>query len=254
MRRGSRLVAAGVAAFLCFLVALLPARLLLRFLPPDVALTQVSGTVWRGGAGSVALRLQPDGSFHPVGSLRWQVRPWRLALLELDYAVELRPPDGQVDLDVVLGSGERVELANIRGSFPLRAIDGLFAPTGWQGLAELDVERIVSEGNYLRGASGTLVVRDLTAAGPGGINIGSFELTLGEGAVGGDVIAGRLRDLGNGPMRVRGTLELKADRSYLLSGEVAPGTEENAVITRTLSFLGPPDSLGRRPFTIEGTL
>jgi len=35
---------------------------------------------------------------------------------------------------------------------------------------------------------------------------------------------------------------------------VAPGPDASAELSRSLSFLGPPDSLGRRPFTIEGTL
>ena len=44
------------------------------------------------------------------------------------------------------------------------------------------------------------------------------------------------------------------DGSYLLSGEVAPGPGAGPAIFDTLAFLGPPDPLGRRPFTIEGTL
>jgi hypothetical protein len=35
---------------------------------------------------------------------------------------------------------------------------------------------------------------------------------------------------------------------------VAPGPGAGPAIFDTLAFLGPPDDLGRRPFTIEGTL
>lgn len=254
MRPARFLIAAGTAAFLVFLLAFLPAHLLLRFLPPDVVLTQVSGSVWRGGAGSVSVRFQPSGNFHSIGAARWHNRPWKLLLLELDYAVTLQPPGGQVTLDVSAGTDGDLLIEDVEGSLPLLAVDGLLAPVGWKGVAELDIDRLLIRSAFPRSASGVLVVRDLTAAGPHGINIGSFELTLGEGAVGTEVITGRLRDLGGGPMKVRGTLELKPDRSYLLTGEVAPGSEQNAVITRTLGFLGPADSLGRRQFTIEGRL
>jgi hypothetical protein len=76
---------------------------------------------------------------------------------------------------------------------------------------------------------------------------------MGEGSVGTGGINGRLRDLG-GPLRVRGTIELATDGSYLLKGEAAPGPGAGPAIFDTLAFLGPPDSLGRRPFTIEGSL
>lgn len=248
MRRPGVLVAAGAAAFIVFLVAFLPASVLLRYLPAEVSLAAVEGTVWRGAAGNVVIRGKP------VGALRWSNRPWRLLLLQLDYAVQYLPPGGQVDLDVRLHDPGRLDIADARGSLPIMALDGLLGPSGWRATAELDVQRFVLVRGFPEVAEGTLVLRDLVAPGPRGTNIGSFELTLGAGAVGSDSIAGRLRDLDSGPMRVRATLELKPDRSYLLSGEVSAGPEAGEVILRTLRFLGPADSLGRRPFTVEGTL
>jgi len=248
MRRPAWLIAAGAAAFIVFLVAFLPASVLLRFLPAEVSLSGVGGTVWRGEADQVAIRGRP------IGSITWSNRPWRLLLLQLDYAVRYLPEGGEVDLDVTLSGPHRVGIANARGSLPIMAVDGLLGPAGWKATAELDVDSLVLADGFPESAAGLLVLRDLTAPGPRGVKIGSFELTLGEGAVGSDSIAGRLRDLGGGPMQVRATLELKPDRSYVLSGEVAAGPEAGEAIQRTLRFLGPADSLGRRPFTVEGTL
>ncbi len=248
MRRPAFLIAAGVAAFLVFLIAFLPASVLLRFLPSEVSLSGLQGTVWRGEAKAVAVRGQP------IGALRWSSRPWRLLLLQLDYAVRYLPEGGQVDMDVSLHGARRLEISNARGSLPIMALDGLLGPPGWKAMAELDVSRLVLVDGFPEIAAGSLVLRDLTAPRASGVNIGDFELILGEGSVGSESIAGRLRDLGGGPMQVRATLELKPDRSYLLSGEVAAGPEAGAVVQRTLRFLGPADSLGRRPFTVEGTL
>ena len=83
--------------------------------------------------------------------------------------------------------------------------------------------------------------------------LGDFELVVGEGSVGTGALSGRLRDLG-GPLRVRGAIELQRDGRYLMSGEAAPGPGAGPAIFDTLAFLGPPDNLGRRPFTIEGSL
>ena len=248
MRRPALLIAAGAAAFIVFLVAFLPASVLLRFLPAEVSLSGVRGTVWRGEAEELAV------SGQPIGSLRWSNRPWRLLALQLDYAVRYLPAGGDVDMDVTLRGPHRIDIAKAHGTLQIMALDGLLGPPGWKATAELEVEHLSLVDGFPESALGTLVLRELTAPGERGVNIGSFELTLGEGAVGGDSIVGRLRDLGGGPMQVRATLELKPDRSYLLSGDVAAGPEAGATIQRTLRFLGPEDSLGRRPFTVEGTL
>jgi hypothetical protein len=52
---------------------------------------------------------------------------------------------------------------------------------------------------------------------------------------------------------VRGAVQLQPDGRYLLSGDAAPGPGAGPAIFDTLSFLGSPDSQGRRPFTIEGS-
>lgn len=248
MRRPKLLLAAGSAAFMLFMLAFLPASLALRYVPPDVELRGVSGSVWRGRAAEVRLR----GRL--LGALRWSNRPWRLVLLEADYRLQLEPAGGSVMLDVRTRGDGRLELTGIRGAFPVAALAGIVGPKGWAGEVDLAVARLVVRDRYPVSASGMVTVRQLTAPGERGVNIGTFELTLGEGAVGAEGITGRLRDLDNGPMRVRATLELKPDRSYLISGEVAALPEAGPAVNNTLAFLGPPDSLGRRPFAIEGTL
>jgi general secretion pathway protein N len=249
MRRTRLLIAAGVAAFLVFLVAFLPASMLLRFVPAEVSLSGVTGTIWRGAAASIAVK----GT--PLGRLRWSNRLWRLLLLQAEYRVVLEPQDGAIDMLVTLGRDGRLDISQITGDFPVSAVYGLVAPEGWAGTVELHVERVTILSGFPVSAAGVVQVRNLiSSAGPREVNLGSFELLLGEGAVGSDSISGRLRDLGEGPMKVRATIELDRNRRYLMSGEVAAGPDAGPAILRTLSFLGPPDSLGRRPFSIEGTL
>ncbi len=246
MSRRSKYLAAGVAAFLVFLVAMVPASQLTRHLPPGVAMSGVGGTVWSGRAAGLLV----DGK--PLGALNWFCRPWRLLLLEWSCRVTLMPAGGEISADFSGGLDGAIAGRNITGRVPISAFEGIATPDGWTGLLELDVAQVLIIEQWPAAASGTLFVRALQAPGPGGELLGDFELVVGEGAVGTDTLAGCLRDLG-GPLRVRGAIELKQDGSYLLNGEVAPGPGAGPGIFDTLAFLGPPDNLGRRPFTVEGS-
>ena len=247
MRPTRLLVAAGVAAFLVFLVALMPATLLTRWLPPGVAVTGLDGTIWSGRAVSVSVQGRA------IGAMEWSCRPWRLVFLEWTCRILLQPPGGEVSALLLGGFDGDIEARELAGNLPIPLFEGIAAPAGWTGWLELDVDRLQIAAGLPLAATGRLLVHDLKAPGPGGALLGDFELVIGQGAVGTDTLTGRLRDLG-GPLRVRGSIELKSDRSYLMSGEVAPGPGAGEAIFDTLAFLGPPDTSGRRPFTVEGTL
>ena len=243
-----KLIAAGVAAFGVCLVAMVPASQLSRRLPPGIVMTGVGGTIWSGRAATLAVEGESLGAF------RWFCRPWTLATLRWSCRITLQPEGGEISADVAGGfDGQEIEASGIRGSSPITAFEGIATPAGWSGVLELDIERIRIVERRAENATGRLFVRALRAPGSGGALLGDFELIVGEGAVGTDTLTGRLRDLG-GPLRVRGAIELKRDRSYFLSGEVAPGPGAGPGIFDTLSFLGPPDASGRRPFSVEGTL
>ena len=248
MARKGLLVTGGVIAFLAFLVALMPATVLTRWLPPDVVVSGLDGTVWSGHAAGFSL------SGRALGAAHWSCRPWPLLKLEWACRLELQPSGGV--LSAALSgdfNGAEIEARDLSGQLPITLFEGIATPKGWTGILELDVARARIVAGQPQDAEGKLLVRSLRSPGPGGSLLGDFELTIGEGAVGTDTLAGRLTDLG-GPLRVRGTIELKRDRSYFASGEVAPGPGAGPAIFDTLGFLGPPDLAGRRPFTVEGTL
>jgi general secretion pathway protein N len=245
-KRGA-FIAAGLAAFLVFLVAMVPANQLTRRLPEGLALEGVAGTIWSGRARVLSVQGRP------LGAIEWSCRPWRLILLEWSCRVGLRPSGGEVTGDLRGDFGGAVVGRDIRGRVPITAFEGIATPRGWTGDLELDLDEMQVEGGRPKTATGTLHVRALRAPGATGQLLGDFELAVGEGTVGGDALSGRLRDLG-GPLHVRGAVELSRDGRYLLSGDAAPGPGAGPAIFDALGFLGPPDGQGRRPFTIEGTL
>jgi hypothetical protein len=53
---------------------------------------------------------------------------------------------------------------------------------------------------------------------------------------------------------VNGTIDLKKDRSYLVSGLIATRPDAPGDMARTLEILGEPDAQGRRQFSIEGSM
>ncbi|MGQ0384467.1 MAG: type II secretion system protein N [Gammaproteobacteria bacterium] len=247
MARRSLWIAAGITAFLVCLVAMVPASQLARRLPPGITVQGVRGTIWSGHASGLVM----EGM--ALGGVDWSCRPWRLLVLEWSCRLRLRPGGGEVVADVAGGFDGEIVASDVRGQLPISVFEGVATPKGWTGIAELDIERLRVVDQRPAEAAGTVHLRSLKAPGPGGQLLGDFELVAGEGAIGAGALTGRLRDLG-GPLRVRGALELKPDGSYLLSGEVAPGPGAGPAIFDTLAFLGPPDDLGRRPFSIEGTL
>jgi hypothetical protein len=250
MARRGLYLAAGLAAFLVFLVAMFPASQFAGRLPAGIELKGPSGTIWSGRARSLVVQ------GHPFGPLTWSCRPWRLLLLEWSCALGLKPAGGELAGDFsgdFSGAFGNLVGRSIRGRVPISVFEGIATPRGWTGSIELDLEELAIASRRPQSAAGQLVLRRLRAPGAGGQELGDFELVVGEGSVGGAMLTGRLRDLG-GPLHVRGAVELFDDGRYLIQGEAAPGPGAGPAIFDTLGFLGPPDGRGRRPFTIEGTL
>ena len=246
MLRRVAFIAAGIAAFLVFLVAMVPATQIARRLPSGIALTGIGGTIWSGNARALAV------NGRPLGAAEWSCRPWRLLLLEWSCRVSLRPTGGEVSGDVSGDFGDEIEASAITGRLPISTFVGLVTPRGWTGDLELDVSEVRIVNRRPASATGTIYLRSLRAPGANAQMLGDFELVVGEGTVGTEALNGRLRDLG-GPLHVRGAVELGHDGRYLLTGDAAPGPGAGPAIFDTLGFLGPPDSQGRRPFTIEGS-
>jgi general secretion pathway protein N len=247
MLRRALLIAAGIVAFLVFVIAMVPASQLARRLPPELALSGVAGTIWSGSAAHLSV------NGHALGATDWSCRPWRLVMLEWSCHVSVKPSGGEITGELSGGFDGVIDGRDITGRVPISVFEGVATPRDWIGMLQIDVERLRIVQQRPEDAAGTLILRGLKAPGAAGQLLGDFELVVGEGAVGTDTLTGRLRDLG-GPLHVRGAIELNRDGSYLLSGEAAPGPGAGPAIFDTLSFLGSPDDLGRRPFTIEGTL
>lgn len=246
-RRPLLLAGTGLLAFLFFLALFLPATLLLRFLPPGVALDGLAGTVWSGSAASVRVGARS------LGAIQWDCRCMALVSGRLRYAITLEPPpSGRVALLLTASPSGAVSVDDVQGSLPLEALAGIGVPSGWQGRLEFDGAAAAFDRERITALTGQVRMLDLRAPARPRQDLGGYEIALGEGFASSDVLGGRIRDLG-GPLAVRGTVRFEDGRRYLAEGEVAPTSRAPAGLLDALTFLGPPDASGRRPFTIEGS-
>ena len=246
MPRAGWLAAAGGIAFLGFLAARVPAGILARWLPEGVEASGWTGTIWSGSVAAIAI------AGHPAGKLTWSCHPWRLLHLEWSCQLQFDPPQGAASAEFTARPDGTLSFTRIEGRLPLAPLAPDLA-AGWTGWLEPDLLRIEIRDRWPEAASGSLFIRDLTGGRGAATALGDFELVVGPGSVGTGSLSGRLRDLG-GPLRLRATLELKRDRSWQLSGEVAPGPGASPTLFDGMAWLGPPDPAGRRSFTVEGHL
>lgn len=144
MTRGGRYAAWFLLLYGAALVINLPARLLVRFLPPPVQVTAVSGTVWSGH----------------IGQLRWQTLSlnnvsWRWAWPGIRITAQGDAGRG----GVTLGWMGAWRLSDGRWQTPLQAVmdlTGLPLPVGGGGDLVLTLDRMRVDAGGCRDLAATL--------------------------------------------------------------------------------------------------
>lgn len=244
MKPFRRLILLGVAIFVLGVVVMFPARVAYNlFAPPGIRLSGIDGTLWRG---TVA---EADISGLYIGDLSWRFRPGALFRGELGFAVEASPAGGIASADLGLGIGE-VNLRSLQGGLSIAAIQSLVATPGIEGSTRFDFPLIRLENGFPTAADGTVEIRGLVARGLSPSPIGDFRAVL---ASSDESISGSIEDTA-GVLDIAGSLRVGADRSYLLSGLVAPTDETPERIVNQLRFLGSANPRGQRQFRFEGRL
>lgn len=203
MRRSGLLAIALVWVF--FLIAQLPAQVLVPLLPPSLQLGGISGSVWNGRAARVDLEWQ--SKVLRVGQVQWRLKPWSLLLLapELDIRTQwgaqtlAATAALSVTGDVSVSNlSARVDTAWLRQWIPLYI-------GGW---LELEAEQLRFHQQALVAAEGRLLWRDgVWAANAGDVALGSFVLDLhsNDGGIVGEVITV------SGALQAEGSVALSPD-------------------------------------------
>ncbi|MFO7305032.1 MAG: type II secretion system protein N [Gammaproteobacteria bacterium] len=242
------LIGLAAVAYVLFAIVTFPASIVLaQFRDQGVAAVGIEGTIWKG---RVQL-LQVHGV--NVGRAEWDLDAPALLTLKLRANVRVTRPDGFLQSQLTLTRGS-VRFTDLTASLPLAAL-GAIAPAGWQGTTNLRFAELVLENGWPTVASGMVEILNLEHVAQRSPLTGSYKLTFPETNV--DSTHGALRGVLTeleGPLEIDGTLELRPDRSYLLSGLVAAKPDAPRNLAAQLQLLGPPDPNGKRQFSLEGTL
>ncbi len=245
MTAWKRLLAIGAAVWLVGLLTMLPARVVHHwFSPPELQMSGISGTIWNGRASA----LQVQGLY--LSNVRWSMQPLRLFTGKLAYLIQADPPGGFMTTRFAIGLNGRLHFNELQAALPIAALGAAIRNDDLGGDVTLQLDELeLVDGLPTRalGQAGVanLLIKSL-APGP----LGTFSVEFQNADNG---ITGIVEDV-SGMLDVAATLQVNADRSYSLIGQV--GTTQNAVpsIEQQLRFLGTANARGLREFRLEGAL
>ena len=241
--RKSHLVWAAVLALLLFvnLVLSAPARLLRLALPGEQLLMHgLAGTVWRGSASSVLLRL-PQG-YLQLGTVQWSLRP--LSLLLLAPHLTLRTEWGNQTLagELVLRGQRDLDVFNLEGQVPADLL-GRFAPVAVDGMFTLQLEILQLRDGLPYSTAGRLVWQDAGWQSPQGlVLLGSYAMDVQQAE--GEALDGKVLTL-SGPLQANGMVQLQG-RHY--EADILLGSEGgiDAQLQQMLSLIAVAEDAGYR--------
>lgn len=222
-----RLAAAGIALYLVFLVATLPAgwagELLARVTQGQLRLQDPQGSLWRG-SGTIALQ-RAGAQLH--NRVHWNLQP--LWLLTGRLRAEVRS-EGDIALQAIVSFGyRRLRVQDLSGEFAAGHAQAFYAPAM---LLSPTGQVKVNASEFELGKSGFSGEARLTWSGAGSKLGGAAEigdyLLIANGRDGAAAL--RVETLrGDIKIDARGSWQAKTDGSLALEGSLVPGNREAAL-------------------------
>jgi hypothetical protein len=250
-----RIALIGVLAVLVVVIAVLPASLANKFLPPAVRAEDFSGTLWHGSAGRISV------AGRDAGALEWHLHP--LALFKLRLDADLHWVKGSFVLDGAADvSRSDFQASDLRGGGPIADLSTFGLVPGWQGLAEIRIRSIAADlagpSPSLRSAVGEIDVANVSSPQvAAGSDIGSYALTFDNASLSANGEArAALVDKG-GPLSLDASLTLTPQsRTGMLSGTLKERADASPALRKELdnvAQLRARDAQGRIPIDLEFT-
>lgn len=245
MKRTVWLILFGVLVFAGIVVARLPASWVLPDPKSGVTCTEADGTIWNGTCMGLTFQQQP------IGDLSWEVHASRLLAGKINVDLVVSRPTGSARGNVETGFDKKIAARDIQADFPLDRELTAGLPPNFQGLRgklHAHIAHLRVDGPKIRAVEGVVEAHDLIN---GAQPWGSYSITFPPPTTGDPL--GQIRDLGNGPLAVEGTLRLTPEPGFDLEGLVTARPTASPDLARDIQYLGSPDAQGRRPFSLAGT-
>lgn len=246
-------LALGVGAYAAFAISMFPAGTAIRwFVPPQVAINGIQGTVWSGSAATGTI------AGLPVQDLRWHLRPWTLLTGRVAGNVEVRLPDGFVTT-AFSATRRAATFSDLRGGTSLATLASVVpALRGTRGQASIELSSLRLENGWPEQVRGNLKVAalEITPFIPNGNNnllpLGDYTLTFGDAPP--HTVAGRFIDNG-GPLEIAGTVSVNQAREFSFDALIKPRAGAPQMLVDGLKpITADPDADGRRRLTLSGSL
>lgn len=241
--RGLILIAVLVLA--ASLLATFPARVAYHWASPSqLTASGLQGSVWHGGADAAAI----NGVV--LRDVRWRFRPLQLFLGRASFRVDAEPVSGSFESNVGVGLGGSVFLSDLRAALPLSMFAERLNMRGLRGDASLRFDRMVFRDGRPVALTGIVDANNVVSSVLGPESIGAYRAEFFSQD---DAISAAIEDT-DAVIDLAGSLEVDADGSYRLVGQVAEKPNTPEALRRQLQFLGAANQRGQREFRIEGSL
>jgi general secretion pathway protein N len=245
---------AGLASFLLFLLANIPASALTGLLdsrlPENIRISGVDGTFWNGSVHSVNInRLQ-------FSAAQWDLNPLGLLMGQLSIRVKARVAGGDVNIDSTISLSGTITLRDLEATGLIMPIAAEFNLPVTGGQYQVQISELSIADGWPTSFVGSVRVDDVPLNIMGDPNgpKGSYAVEFDAETVPEDGrLIGTLSDDG-GLLEVGGNIVLTPPNNYELQAKLKARRGAPADITSALKLVGPAGSDGRREISLAGTL
>jgi general secretion pathway protein N len=237
--RARTIAVVGIAAYLVFAVATIPARFVTQRMavPGTLEFSEAQGTLWNGSARANL------GAALPIETLRWRLLPARLVSGRLAFAVDAtgRAIEAHGQLERGLGDLEARDLRARADAAALAPVVPLAAAWRPEGALTATAPVVAWDGRGLRG-SAQVEWRDAALAASDVRPLGSYRIDARAEGGPAKITLATL----DGPLRLAGTGSFVPPASLAFSGEARAQGASASALEPLLNLLGPRRADGAR--------
>ena len=250
MRTNTLLVSAGIASFVIFAIAFIPANVITDRLADRIRIGGVEGTLWNGHA-----RLLDINGWQ-LRETNWNIHPLALLLGRLSARIATQIAGGEVSANASVSVFGTIEIHDLKAAGPITPIAGKLQLPVQGGYYQVQIDKLKVTDAWPTSVVGSAHITEvpLNIMGGGTGPTGNYVVTFNTESVADDgSLSGILSDSG-GPIEVDGNLVLTPPVNYALQAKLKARPGAPAQITQALMLVGPVGQDGSREVSLTGSL
>ena len=250
-RKKYLLIGAGIASFVLFAIAFIPASVVTNRLADIARIGGVEGSLWNGHVRSI------DINGWQLQDTDWDLNPAALLLGRLSASVATHIAGSEINAHASISVSGNLSVRDLEASGPIAPLAGKFNLPVTGGRYQVQLSALDITDNWPTRLIGSAHVNGVPlnimgngAAGP----TGNYSLAFDAETVPEDGrLSGALSDDG-GPVEIEGSILLTPPVNYELQAKIRARPTAPVEIVQALNLAGPVGPDGRREISIAGTL